>query len=255
MKKLIAVLLMLCLLSGCAAPTPQQPDDPTPPDQGQTDNNPSNQEQTAPQHSPLYLPDFDADQIITYFNEICLDAEISNSGNPNLLQKWAIPIYYRLHGDYTDQDLSVLTSFVAWLNTMEGFPGMYEAPSEMLPNLNIHFCTPNEMAALMGDWTYGLDGAVTFWYNENAIYDAVICYRSDIDQSIRNSVILEEIYNGLGPVQDTDLRCDSIIYSGYSTPQSLTAVDELLLRILYQPQLTCGMNIQQCEAVIRQLYY
>ena len=68
-------------------------------------------------------------------------------------------------------------------------------------------------------------------------------------------MILEEIYNGLGPVQDTSLRSDSIIYAGYSTPQSLTAMDELLLRLLYRPELVCGMDAQQCEAVIRQLYY
>ena len=68
-------------------------------------------------------------------------------------------------------------------------------------------------------------------------------------------MILEEIYNGLGPIQDTDLRSDSIIFSGYSTPQHLTAVDELLLRLLYHPQLTCGMDSAACQSAIRQLYY
>jgi hypothetical protein len=29
-------------------------------------------------------------------------------------------------------------------------------------------------------------------------------------------VILEEVYNGLGPVQDTALRPDSLIYSDFS---------------------------------------
>ena len=68
-------------------------------------------------------------------------------------------------------------------------------------------------------------------------------------------MILEEIYNGLGPIQDTQLRLDSIIYSGYSIPQSLTQVDELILRLLYHPQMQCGMNADACEEVIRQLYY
>ena len=70
-----------------------------------------------------------------------------------------------------------------------------------------------------------------------------------------DSVILEEIYNGLGPIQDTDLRPDSIIYSGFSEPQSLTDVDELILKLLYHPQLLPGMNADECETVIRQLYY
>ena len=56
-------------------------------------------------------------------------------------------------------------------------------------------------------------------------------------------------------VQDTFLRTDSIIYGGYSEPQALTAVDELLLRLLYHPNIRPGMNAQECEAVIRSLYY
>jgi hypothetical protein len=38
-------------------------------------------------------------------------------------------------------------------------------------------------------------------------------------------------------------------------PQSMTEVDELILKLLYHPQIQCGMDAQQCEAVIRQLYY
>ena len=88
-------------------------------------------------------------------------------------------------------------------------------------------------------------------------YDGVFVfpYGVEFDQEVRNSVILEEIYNGLGPVQDTDLRQDSLIYSGYSIPQELTEIDELLLKLLYHPDMKCGMNAAECEAVIRNLYY
>ena len=96
----------------------------------------------------------------------------------------------------------------------------------------------------------------SFWYDGfDRIYEGTICYCTEIDQTVRNSVILEEIYNGLGPVQDTDLRADSIIYAGYSEPQELTQIDKLLLRLLYHPSMKCGMDREECEAVIRSLYY
>ena len=76
-----------------------------------------------------------------------------------------------------------------------------------------------------------------------------------VDQQTRNSVILEEIYNGLGLTQDTILREDSIIYSGYSEPQALTPMDELLLKLLYHPTLRCGMTKEECDAAIRALYH
>ena len=110
----------------------------------------------------------------------------------------------------------------------------------------------------MGSYVNGdsSDGIVHFWYNgNNEMYDEDIGIRNDVDQYLRNSVILEEIYNGLGPVQDTTLRSDSIIYQQYATPQELTDVDLLLLQLLYHPSVECGMNAEQCEAVIRELYY
>lgn len=209
-----------------------------------------------PLHSDLYIPGFSADDVIRYFNEVCLDAEFSSGpGDSSLLQRWETPITYYIHGTPTEKDQQVLTDFVSWLNTIPGFPGMRQVLSEDSANTQIYFCTKQELIDRMGSNFSNADGAVTFWYDQNVIFKAEICYRTDIGQYVRNSVILEEIYNGLGPVQDTTLRTDSIIYSGYSTPQKLTAMDELLLKLLYHPALSCGMNAEQCAAVIRTLYY
>ena len=240
MKKLLPLLcLLLCLLLLCGC-TQQSPADEPPP--------------TVPLHSDLYLPGLEVDEVLTYFNEVCLDAEITNSGDPSRLQKWDAPLRYTLLGQPTARDRSNAEEFARWLNTIEGFPGMAETTDANAANLTIHFCPEDEMIALMGDWAAGLDGAVTFWYENDAIYQAVICCRSDIDQDIRSSVLLEELYNGLGPVQDTALRPDSIIYAEYSTPQRLSDVDELLLRLLYHPTLQPGMDRAACSEAIQQLY-
>lgn len=215
------------------------------------DTTPVNTEPMPPQ-LPMDLP---VEDVIRYFNEVCLDAEFSNAGDATLLQKWAAPIVYRIYGEPTAEDLEVLTDFTQWLNDIEGFPGISPVQDGQTENLSIHFCTQQALLDILGTQFAGTDGGVTFWYNgNNEIYKGTICYRTDIDQEVRNSVILEEIYNGLGPVQDTALRPDSIIYSGYSIPQALTEIDELLLQLLYHPSLTCGMNAARCEAAIRQLW-
>ena len=211
---------------------------------------------TQPEHSELYLPHLNVEDVIRYFNEVCLDAEIVNSGDPTRLQKWVVPIRYYINGTYTDADKVTLDSFVSWLNQMEGFPGMHMVDDPALANLNIHFCDADAYLTLMGDNFYGTDGGVTFWYNgADQIYNAVIGYRTDLEQKVRNSVILEEIYNGLGPINDTQERMTSIIYTGYSIPQWLSEEDQLIMKLLYHPLMQCGMNADQCADVIRQLYY
>lgn len=217
---------------------------------------PSTAPTVMPEHSELYMPNVSVEDVILYFNEVCLDAEFVNQGDPTKLQRWETPIRYICYGTPTDKDKNVLETFADWLNTIEGFPGIQETQDPSLANLRIHFCGPAEYLTLMGDNFSGTDGGITFWYNgANEIYDAVIGYRTDVDQEIRNSVILEEIYNGLGPINDTELRLNSVIYAGFSTPQSLSEEDKLILKLLYHPQMQCGMDAAQCEAVIRQLYY
>ena len=210
---------------------------------------------TEPAHSDFFISYVSPEEMVDYFNEVCLAAEFVNSGDASLLQRWEYPIYYQVYGEPTDKDLQVLNSMCQWLNTLEGFPGIYETTETWQENYSIYFCSEDELINRMGDQYYGTDGAFTFWYSDNMIYDCTVCIRTDIDQEVRNSVILEEIYNSLGPAQDTDLRSESIIYAGFSIPQALHPIDEVILRLLYHPTLTCGMDASECEPLILALYY
>lgn len=251
-------LLILLILSGC---TPAEPEATQPQTIPQTSvpateapTEPPTLPPTEPPHSALYIPGISADDVVLSFSEVCLSAEFVNSGDPSFLQRWDTPISYTLHGDYTPEDAAVISEFAQWLNTIEGFPGISEAEEDWQTNLPIHFCGHQEMLDLMGDQFSDTDGAVTFWYDNDAIFRGIICIRTDLDQHLRNSVILEELYNGLGPIQDTSLRPDSIIYSAFSEPQALTEMDKLILKLLYHPTLSCGMDYAECEAAIRALY-
>ena len=267
-KSLLVCLLCILLLTACGTTEATEPSAtstaPTPvaeteiPTTAPTEETtiPTEPPVTEPAHSALYIPGVDVEDVILWFNEVSLSAEFVNSGNPSFLQKWAAPIRYMIHGEPTEADVAMLEGFAHWLNGVDGFPGISEATEQFEANLNIYFCTQDELLWRLGDNFYGTDGGVTFWYNgDNQIYDAVICIRTDLNQYLRNSVILEELYNGLGPVQDTTLREDSLIYAGYSEPQELTEIDRLILQLLYHPQMKCGMNSAQCEDVIRKLYY
>ena len=271
MKKLLCLFLSL-LLCGCAARTPPPATtapEATPPaittpvesitpetTVPETAIPETTEAETQPLHSALYIPGVTVEDIILYFNEVVLDAEyVTGDGNPSVVQKWTNPILYHISGTPTLEDLATLEDFNDCLNSIDGFPGIREADAEEAPSLRIHFCDYDTLVATLGQDYAGSDGGVTFWYIDNEIYDATICIRTDLDQHLRNSVILEELYNGLGPVQDTLLRPDSIIASEYSEPQALTEIDEVILKLLYHPDIRCGMDAAQCEEVIRQLYY
>ena len=268
---LAAFLLSACGIGGTQTEPTAQPLETIQPTQAPTETTqatepatvpttqpPETTEATRPEHSELYIPDLSVEDVILYFNEVCLDAEyVEDDSNVSVIQKWQDTIFYFIEGPATEQDMEVLERFCAWLNEIPGFPGILPTDTAEAAGLRIHFCLKEEIPAMMGDNFQNSDGGVNIWWylSNNQIYDGTICCATDIDQYVRNSVILEEIFNGLGPLQDTQLRPDSISYSGFSTPQELTPVDALILKLLYHPDIRGGMSAEECEQVIRQLYY
>lgn len=205
-------------------------------------------------HSSLYIEGVSVEDVIAYFAEVCLDTEYGDKTDGTRIRKWTEPVYYTVGGEPTERDMAVLTDFVGKINAIEGFPGMY--PVESLGDLEIYFYDQVNFENLMGSDFIGSWGGVTFWFDGlYQIYYETISVRTDIPQDARDSIICEEIYNGLGPVQDTSMRDDSLINQWSNSNYTMSAVDELILKLLYHPSITAGMDYAQCEAVIRQIYY
>ncbi len=216
-------------------------------------------EPTLPPHSELYHPDYSAEQILEYFEEVILQVEYSDgAGDATLVQKWLSPIGFRIYGTPTEEDRRVLNDFFAQLNQIPGFPGFYTAEAEGLEDLRISFLEPEVFTDSFSATINGEDafGAVEFWYytDTNEIYSARIGYRTDLTQNTRNSILPEEIVNMLG-ISDTVLREDSITYQYSNENLELSDVDWILLKLLYHPEIQCGMDARECAAVIQRLYY
>ena len=206
-----------------------------------------------PTQAPLPIED-----VINYFCEVVLKTEYSDEvGDATLVQKWTDEIHYRIYGEATQEDKRVLNGFFQQLNEIEGFPGIVPAGENDLTDLALYFYDYAIFNQSFGEFLNyeAADGAVQYWYytDTNVIYDARIGYRTDIDQYTRNSVLLEEIFNGLG-ITDTALREDSIAYQGFGQPQELSEIDWLILKLLYHPKMKAGMNREACVNVIREIY-
>ncbi len=212
-----------------------------------------------PTHSEFYLEGYSAQQIIDYFSEVALDMEYSDGlGDTTLIQKWLSPISYRIDGEPEKDDIAVLNGLFEQLNEIAGFPGIHPAKEGEPANMTLGFLEKNDFNDSFSDVVNGEDafGAAQFWYYTatNEIHTARIGYRTDMDEDSRTSVLVEEIVNSLG-ISDTVLRTDSVVYQYSNDNSALSEVDILILKLLYHPEIKCGMNAADCETVIRKLYY
>ena len=124
--------------------------------------------------------------------------------------------------------------------------------------MSLSFLEPNAFREGFSHVVHGEDayGATQFWYytDTNELHTARIGYRTDIDQRVRNSILVEEVINSLG-ITDTVLRPDSVVYQYSNENTALTAVDLVILKLLYDPAIRCGMDAEDCRDVIWGRYY
>lgn len=263
-KRICLILALLLCLSGCGAAETVPPA--TEPTQTATTEPPRPPEATQPEeptdpaepaHSELYIEGVTQAQMLRYFEEVVLNIEYTTSQN-GILRKWTEPIAYRIAGEATGEDRKVLEGLFARLNQMPGFPGIYPVTEGQDANLNILFQNRENFNLVFSHVVNGenAEGAVEFWfYNAtHNIHQGTVGYRTDIDQTTRNSVLVEEIINLLG-ISDTVLRSDSITYQYGSEVTEPSAVDWAILQMLYDEKMTCGMDKNACAVVLAELYY
>lgn len=255
MKRLLCLFISALLLTGCSAKFIDNTNTTT--GDNSTNNTNSNNNSSTntvepPKHSNYYIEELTADEIVYYFNDVCFGNEYGDE--KNIITKWYDPITVYIEGTPTNKDFEILNEFISFLNNIDGFPTITIINDISATNLIINFCNLEEFNANSPE--LNADGFATYNYitETGIITDGSVYIRSDIDQTLRNSVILEELYQILGPTNDTLIREDSIIYQ-YGDTLELSKIDKIIIAMLYNKNITYGMDTVKTEEVIRKIYY
>lgn len=177
------------------------------------------------------------DNFINYFGEIALKNEYINNENSKKIQKWNSPIYYN-YINASDKDIEQIEKISSILNDIPGFPGMYYSNNN--PNLVIDFTSYEYLYGLTK--VYGVEGYSTIDFNNNIIFSSNIYINSNLDDSIKKSVIAEEILHSIGLKNDTKNIADSVLYEYGSKVEELSDYDLLACQILYSKYINYGMS-------------
>lgn len=180
---------------------------------------------------------YTADEIVNYFCDVALGAEYGDASE-NVI-KWTSPVYYTVNGAATDTDMQLLESLINAINNIPGFPGMYKAESAESANLTINFVSREDMSAYVGA---DYNGYVNLWWTDYEITNGVIYYRTDLTQSLRSAVIVEELCQSLGLLTDTYDHPESIFYQYHTDTSWPTTLDWALISLLYSDEITPGMD-------------
>ncbi len=276
MKKTALIALMLLLigvLCSCRIPLPEDifPEKSPTPTQSPTPY-PTYAERPSPTPTPLgaeltptpevtpgpFDPKVNRERypnkdILEYFYEIALYTEYGTHGKQEPIQKWTAPLKCFITGYPNEEDMQMVLRVFESLNNLPGFPGIKQVDTEADSNVYITFLPEEEYfdfsRKYIASRTYGF-AAINRDETNRVIHSATIGFRTDLTQSKRNAVIIEELTQMLGLLNDTYRHPESIFYQGPHEPQWYTDLDWILVQLLYHPLIKPGMTYEECATIL-----
>lgn len=195
-------------------------------------------------------------ELSVYFRDVALSVE--GSGYTDTVKKWVIPMRYSIEGTMTDRDREVFAEVTSAMNSVPGFPGIYEAAPGEEPNLKLYFCDDewfeNSFFRSKNVFAIFIHDADLFG-GKSDITSASIAFRCSMSQEYRNAVIWEELLQASGLMNDSFLHEDSLFYQEHwkhqdNGVQKPTELDWLLFQFLYHPAIRPGMTFRQCQPML-----
>ena len=211
---------------------------------------------------------------VAFFEEFS-GGEITGQRNAIPLQRWegsirvSLQIGASVPPDQAAADRVTVSSYLSRLSRLTGLPITLD---DRNPNFFIHIGSVNERAALGPKLTQELPGltapqvqaatnlpsdaycqALSQSEGASPIYSrAAVVIPAEHPLLLKQACLHEEIAQALGLTNDSNLARPSI-FNDDQEFAFLTRMDELMLRILYSPELRPGMSAEQARPVVETL--
>ncbi len=176
----------------------------------------------------------------------------SDTDDRNFMIRWETDINVSVEGEYTQEDLSFLDSFLARLGReVPGLPPVTRRGDKAEAGINVAFAPLSRMGNYVRDYEEGSWGYYYFSYEDSRLTRVDIAIASDVtSQAQRNYLILYEMAGALGLIDPIHSYSDSILYDDWTEAQELSPLDFMILGYLYNSALDAGMTAPEAYAAL-----
>ncbi|MGK7393641.1 MAG: DUF2927 domain-containing protein [Candidatus Cyclobacteriaceae bacterium M3_2C_046] len=210
--------------------------------------------------SPAEELEPEKEKIIAYFQEIALGFEIGDASR--ITRKWQQEMRILVYGEKDPDLMSELDLIISEINQLatDGFKISLATDSTdfnyflfLGPAPEFQQYVPVVASSLEHNW--GL--FYIYWdasqqINRGSMY---IDLERATDPDIRKHLLREELTQSLGLGNDSPRYSDSIFQENWTRTTSYTDLDQQVIKLLYHPDMTTGLNAFQVEKVLREILY
>lgn len=185
---------------------------------------------------------------IDYFLEIALGSEYGVS-DPTIKKRIG-DVRIKILGSPTREDLITLNQVIDELNNII-FSINIEIDSDNY-NLQIYFVPEPEFRKYEPNYipvNYGFFW--NSWNNDIIEYSKILISTVNITQKERSHLIREELTQSLGLMKDSEKYPDSIFYQAWTDTTAYSELDQVVIEMLYLPEIQPGMTRSQVIDILQ----
>ncbi len=202
------------------------------------------------------LSAYDLD-VIAYFKEIALGFEFG--GASEITRKWGGNMQVFVGGNPGSELLTELDDITTEINSLatDGF-AVERVSDSAQSNFYVFFGEGEDYAAIypsqadLVENNFGLFHVNWNASNEiNTGYMYVDTERANIAE--QKHLLREELTQSLGLAKDSPMYQESIFQLAWTTTQEYAQIDEDIIRLLYHPDVSTGLNATQVEEALKKI--
>lgn len=195
--------------------------------------------------------------VIEYFKDIALGFEFGDASNVS--RKWSTEIKVFIGGESSSELLTEFENIRTEINELatDGFKIMVVNDS-LQSNYYIFFGTGTKYAEMFPNESNLVNSNLGLfyvnWNDQNQFYSGHMYVDIMRANSIKQKHLLrEEFTQSLGLAKDSPLYLESIFQSAYTTTTEYATIDKYLIRLLYHPEMSIGLNDLQVDDVLTEI--
>ena len=202
------------------------------------------------------LSEYEID-VIDYFKDIALGFEFGNTSN--ITRKWNSEMKVFIGGEPSFELLAEFEKIRTEINELktDGF-NVTVVDDSLQSNYYIFFGSGTKYAEMFPDEAnlvnsnWGL--FYLLWNGQNQFYSGHVYVDIIRANSIEQKHLLrEEFTQSLGFARDSQLYMESIFQSDWTTTIEYAPIDQDLIRLLYHPEMSVGLNELEVDNALREI--
>ena len=174
------------------------------------------------------------------------------TNTPNPLNRWETTIKICVTGSPSADDLQQLNAFIMEVAThCPNMPNIRIVYDERDANVTLYYGPLSTLSQHVDFYHEGNWGAFSYNYTDHRITKGKVGIATDVNtKASKRHLLREELVGVFGLCNDHYDYSDSILYQNWTTVPQLSEVDWLMLNMLYDRDLSCGMSASTAYSIL-----